>query len=263
MARKKSKSFGKHVYAVIAIIVLMVAAGILTSAFTITPPKPAGAASHNILYIGDRIASIVGSGGSFLVDSSMIVQGNISAIAGGSAVGVRGVGSTGNEGKLGTSSAGVEGSSSTKYGIKGASTAADANGIGVYGASSSINTLAGGVVGYNSLNANSGYLGSYSAAVKGAAQSGIGVYGATNDAANYAGKFEGGKGLYASKIEFGSGAFDQAAQGLLILGKSSITTTSCSTICTNHGLSCIAAYTTTGTASTCSATTGMLYCWCD
>ncbi len=58
-----------------------------------------------------------------------------------------------------------------------------------------------------------------------------------------------------------AGDFDGAALGAMIVGKVDATNT-CTTVCTNHGLTCTLAYNTAGTGVGCSSTASSLYCWC-
>ena len=72
--------------------------------------------------------------------------------------------------------------------------------------------------------------------------------------------------MYASKIEFGSAAFDQTTNGLLVLGILS-GSVPCSTVCANHGLTCAKVFSETGalreSAPCSSVTVSPRYCWCD
>jgi len=120
---------------------------------------------------------------------------------------------SGNEGYLGSSTEGVKGTSSNNEGVVGISN----RGIGVKGYSYSSN----GVYGESSRGVG----------VKGISSVSTGVVGQSTS--GYAGHFSGGKGLFASKIEFGSDAFDDANSGFLLLAaKNGI---SCETVCSAHG----------------------------
>lgn len=244
MARKKS--FEKHAYVLIAIIVLLIAAGIASYGAVV----PDGSATHGDLYVNNIYSK--GEGAIVLLkdelSSNRAIRAtvpatglNLQALLGENEVagstGVKGVGTSigvegglqgsGNTGKLGTATAGVEG---------------------------------------RNTNGNDGLLGATDSGVKGvaAADGTYGVYGVTSQPNSYAGRFAGGKGLYASRIEFGADAFDAVNTGYLILGAPGGTT--CTNVCKSHGasLSCsIAARITDGANLGCSSTTGARYCWCD
>lgn len=239
MAKKKSKSFSKHVYALVAIIVLLVSAGIASYA-----AAPAGSATHGTLYtdriynksvnrievfaptsfwqgIGGFNGGLLGSGG-IMGDPAQGVYGQN---AGGS-----------NVGKLGTATAGVEGTSNLGYGLYGQS------------------TNAGGVMGVST----GGY------GVTGTSTNSQGVVGSTASSSFFGGQFFGGRGLYASKIEFGPDAFNYANnQGLLILGIRGGVTLSCTNVCASHGLGCIDGIGLSGTSVGCGSSGIQRYCWCD
>ncbi|MBU2638956.1 MAG: hypothetical protein KJ955_08340 [Nanoarchaeota archaeon] len=240
MAKKKSKSFGKHVYVLIAVVVLAIAAGVMS--YAAVPP---GAATHGDLYtdnIYNKSAALIQvSAPTWFYDgiiaSTCILPGCPAEASGAMGVdptiGVIGysVGST-NVGKLGTANAGVEGASVLNRGKLGTGTSAvegiaDGSGNGIYGQSNT----------------------------------GIGVLGYSSS--NYAGFFNGSKGLYASKIEFGSAAFQQATSGLFIVGARA-GPPSCNAICLTHGLGCITSLRADGTGSiSCFESPAVLrYCWC-
>lgn len=263
MAKKKSKSFGKHIYALVAIIVLLVAAGIASYA-----TAPAGAASHGTLYadnIYGKTSNLItirdASMGSTLLRVDNTDVNGLGIYASGGDTAVIGINGAGNSGKLATPAAGVEG------------TVDSATGFGVYG-----KQAAGGyaVKGLNTASGNYGEIGGVTTGVKGYGSSYgvqgstglsglVGVEGFTSNPAGYAGKFTGGKGLYASKIEFGASAFSATGNsGSLIIGAAGVV--ACSTVCTAHGLGCLAAYTLTGTnpAYNCGVPPvgAPRYCWC-
>ncbi|MFA5887885.1 MAG: hypothetical protein WC852_04200 [Candidatus Nanoarchaeia archaeon] len=303
---KKSKSFNKHVYSLIAVVVLLVAAGI--ASYAVAPP---GVATHGILYTdtiepktGDTIAlstnvdtkllgdmTAVGNAGPLvrmvndfdnennygeLASTKYGVKGYTESDTLGAAgvYGETGIASSSgvegkntlnsNIGKLGTNAAGVEG------------TADDAAQFGVYGKQS-----AGGfaIKGENTDSGNYGELGGFTDGIKGYSNSmygvsgstGVlgnsGVYGFTANSNGYGGTFTGGKGLFASKIQFGTDAFS-SANGYLVLASSSAI---CNNICQTHLLSCSDAYQLNGNrvggttaALACSGGAGSYkYCWCD
>ena len=149
-----------------------------------------------------------------------------------------------------------------------------ATGFGVYGKQS-----AGGyaIRGENTDSGNYGELGGFIIGIKGYSVSGAGVSGRTGviggngvegltaNSNRYGGMFTGGKGLYASDISFGANAFQATAnEGSLILGAAGVV--ACTTVCSNHGLGCLAAYTLTGTnpAYNCGVPPvgAARYCWC-
>ena len=304
---KKSSSFNKHVYTLIAVIILLVAAGI--ASYATAPP---GAATHAKLYTDEIWGK---SGSTLIVKDNLNLDGMIAAgpillqvnainaaghtkgiassyignqgtaiegtILGNSGAGIKGISqsslssavegsntASSNTGKLGTANAGVEGTSAAgNTGMIATSTAGvvgtgSNNGVsgsspntGVYGQSTSSGA---GVRG----NSNSGY------GVQAYSTTGDGLYSTTLSSTKYAGKFEGGKGLFASKIGFGTSAFSKTGvEGALILGASS--TYSCASVCDSHGLICSVGYSLAGGDVGC-GTIGVAlpgpttrYCWCD
>ncbi|MDD4878310.1 MAG: hypothetical protein PHO02_04720 [Candidatus Nanoarchaeia archaeon] len=297
MARKKSKSFGKHIYALIAIVVLLVAAGVASYATTYTP----GMAAHAKLYSDEiwgksgneiivkdnlKLDGMAAAGPALLDVTASEVAGarnaikayidsTYTAIEGSSrrGIGVKGIveslgaGVEGTNtgasttGKLGTTNAGVEG------------TVDSATGFGVYGTQA-----AGGyaIKGLNTDSGNYGEIGGVTTGVKGYGSSyGVqgstglsgmaGVDGFTSNPAGYAGKFSGGKGLYASKIEFGSAAFGNT-NGYLVLG--ALNPVSCKSACETHGgptFTCRFAYLVDGVPAGCTDTSTLKprHCWCS
>lgn len=290
MAKKKSKSFNKHIYSLIAVVVLLVAAGIASYA-----AAPAGSATHGTLYtntlflkdrspsyqvidVNDTLYGNKGVRGISNYNVGIIGISNLDATADGGAIGVVGQATrtngagvkgentvSGNKGLLGTANAGVEG------------IADGVTKLGVYGKQGALGSFA--IKGENTGSGNYGQIGGGSKGVEGYSVSGygvtgstgliglVGVEGFTSNPAGYAGKFTGGKGLYASKIEFGSDAFNYANnQGLLILGVRAGITTTCSAVCSTHNLGCIAAYKWDAqtTDMGCLTSSGIQrYCWCD
>ncbi|MDI6738024.1 MAG: hypothetical protein QME12_05940 [Nanoarchaeota archaeon] len=91
-----------------------------------------------------------------------------------------------------------------------------------------------------------------------------GVFGSTTNAAKYGGYFQGGKGLYASKIEFAGTAFDESdGKGFLILGAR--VGYGCNIPCSGQGLSCVTAFYITGTPcteTTCANVAQNRQCFC-
>lgn len=278
MAKKKSKSFNKHVYALVAIIVLLVAAGIASYGAGSTPP-PTGAATHETVYTKTIIGlnsfwifvnnSLVanegiksfGNGGTPSIESiaTGIANGIKANSTAGSAVygysgsaGVEGKNANGNYGKLGTAQQGVYGYTS-------------------YGGSSSIGVKGEAPFGYGveAVSTNGRGVSATSTngdAVYGESTTSIGVRGLTNSVSSYAGYFSGGKGLYASRISFGIDAFNKDTdEGILILGTRGGYTTSCFNVCLKHGLTCFASYQYDNAAWINCGTTSAVqrYCWCD
>lgn len=215
----KTKSFNKHVYAIIAIIVLLIAAGIASYAGSV----PAGSASHNILYVNTLLgkgrssidvndtlmgqAGLIGKGsapevpgvlGTNAFNNGVGVTGyslgsNGVGVLGSGATGVQGVGASGSTGSLGTADAGVEGTSDANYGVRG-STTAGAPYAGIRG-ESSIGSY--GELGKYDYGV---YAEGYHYGVMGVGPT-SGVRGSASVASGYGGYFTGGKGLYASKME--------------------------------------------------------------
>ncbi|MDI6738723.1 MAG: hypothetical protein QME12_09530, partial [Nanoarchaeota archaeon] len=307
-------------YALIAIVVLLVAAGIASYAATV----PSGSPTHGVLYVNTIFGKGTGNidvNDTLTANRGVVVQGatGMAAVIGSTGlsdkygvmglnshsggIGVTGMGgnigvvgtnsATGNAGSLGTADAGVEGTGT--IGIKGAWTGSPSNVFGMLGSSDVGGTYgaygyanAAGAIGIKGQsdggigvsgqsNTGTGAMGNSNSGrgvfgssfsndgVRGESSTGNGVFGsgyygirglATNTN-GYGGYFSGGKGLYASKIEFGYQAFDTAAQGLLVLATAG--STRCTTICFNHGLACSALTPAPG----CDATTGSRYCWCD
>lgn len=97
--KKKKSLITKRIYFAIAVLTLLVAAGIMTTAFTLPAP---GSPTHQTLFT-DLIASMSGSNGQVTIDSGVIVNKNITAQGGG----------TGNRGILGSNTEGVYGRSVT------------------------------------------------------------------------------------------------------------------------------------------------------
>ncbi len=259
MKRNKKTIFTKSIYAAFALLVLLVAAGI--ASYAVAPP---GAATHATLYTDDiysKSGSVITAKNTLRVENNVDVASSVGGVPAVSVTNLAGdigidarssdiavIGSnSGRTGKLGTTNAGVEGTGN--YGVNGRGTT-----YGVYGDYSS---QAGNVY---------GALGDSRAGIYGRSNvAGYnGVQGEVSDATNpngYAGRFDGGKGLYASKISFGGGAFDTSALGSLILGANA--GTACNTVCPSHGLAAGSAFTTAGTGVSILSTTGQRYCWCD
>lgn len=207
MAKKKSKSFGKHIYALVAIVVLLVAAGIASYAASV----PSGSPTHAVLYVN----TIFGKGiGTIDVNDTLKINKRMEALAG-----------------AGDDNAIVARHSSSQM-------------------AGALGYLQAGVWGISLTTMNEGKLGTATAGVEGTA-TGI----------NYAGKFEGGNGLFASKIEFGVDAFDASdGTGLLIVGSTG--DYNCNEACSSHRLGCYAAYLLNGNPTTCLYDLQARYCWC-
>lgn len=97
--KKKKSLLTKRLYFAIAVLTLLIAAGIVTTAFTLPTP---GSPTHSTLFT-DLIVSMIGSTGKVTIDSSVLATKNITATGGG----------TGFMGMLGTNTEGVYGKSST------------------------------------------------------------------------------------------------------------------------------------------------------
>ncbi|MFH1065245.1 MAG: hypothetical protein V1734_01940 [Nanoarchaeota archaeon] len=268
MAKKKTKSFTKHVYALVAIVVLLVAAGI--ASYAVVPPGT-NPATHGMLYT-DTIAGKSG----FLININDRLSLNGASMDGGYPLTV-------NTGAL--QRKGIKANTLNNEAIAIEGSAGGTNGIGVKGITSS--TIGGiGVEGTNEMTSTTGKLGTSVAGVEGTTTNsygvmgtstnsygvlgtstkGHGVVGSTSDDFSYGGQFFGGGGLYASKISFGSAAFDNSdGTGLLILGAEA--GTKCGVpalpgICQKHGLDCRSARFVNGDPSVCDSATGTRYCWC-
>lgn len=265
---KKSKSFNKHVYSLIAVIVLLVAAGIASYAVA-----PAGSATHGTLYTDDiynktdtkievfaptwfwqGIGAFNGGFGGYGGAMGSPTEGVLGQNPGGS-----------NVGKLGTATAGVEGNSNVQRGISGTSTSSQGvvgtstNSYGVYGISSTASGIKGESTSRYGLEGQS----TNSYGVMGTSTNNHGVYGTTWDATGtkYAGYFSGGKGVYASKISLGPDAFNAGDLGQFVIGNSWLKV--CDTICQNHGMTCLRVFLVDGTLGICSvAPAKASTCWC-
>lgn len=172
MKRRNKIKLQKRVYFAIALLVLLIAAGIMTAAFTLPTP---GSPTHSTLFT-DTIVSMSGSIGKVTIDSSVFTK-NITATGGGAGnvgilgsntEGVYGRSAFGAEGRLGYNNYGVYTPGKVKadsietntLGMTGdlsakslSTTGANPNGYGVYSPSSPV---------YGSyFNAPSGYYGGY------------------------------------------------------------------------------------------------------
>lgn len=262
MAKKKSKSFTKHVYSIIAVVVLLVAAGIASYA-----TAPAGSATHATIYT-DKIEKL--GAGSFIDVANGVLNVNqgLKAISGYDDYAVSGQGTVGvvgfnvagtNRGTLGTNAQGVAGIASSGIGVYGEGpTGVEGRNLGCVGSFGRIGTSTyavygetacsigvagkGGVAGVQGRNwddSNTGRLGTL----------GAGVRGETTNPTVYGGYFTGGLGLWTSKIDFGASAFDESdGKGFLILG--SRVGMGCTTVCLGHGLGCVTSFEISGTPGT-------------
>lgn len=264
--KRQKRTCSKSIYFAIAVLTLLVAAGIASYA-----AAPAGSATHGTLYtdiIRSLSAGFVTTTEPLHTDGGIITRTtgassygiaattslNYPAIAGvqtsptATGEGVVGMGATGNEGKLGTASAGVEGTttSGSGYGVKGTST----TGGGIYAQST------------NNVGLTAVSSGGY--AIMASSANSNGIVSGTSSPAFFAGQFIGGRGLYASKIEFGSTAFS-ATNGYLLLGIPQ-DGVSCTSVCATHGLICAAAVPIQPGVVNCNSNgvgTVARNCWCD
>lgn len=101
--KKKNSLLTKRLYFAIAVLTLLIAAGIMTSAFSL-PPQP-GSPTHDTLYTR-TIVSMNGMNDRVVVDSAILSNNNITANGGGSAYAVKGS-NAGAEGYLGYNGYGV------------------------------------------------------------------------------------------------------------------------------------------------------------
>ena len=270
MKKNNKRTCSKSVYAVIAVFVLLVAAGITSYAASV----PSGTATHAVLYVNTIFGKGTGNvdvNDSLTANKGMVGKATDPAVPGvlglstanngfglfGQVTGTNSIaviganGASGNAGSLGTANAGVEGTGVVK-GVKGTATE-PVGGVGVEGTNPSGTT---------------GQLGKRNYGVWGSATSGAGVHGegpigveGTATGSNYAGYFTGGKGLYANKVEIANTGFDES-DGLGLWVIATVSANNCNVICANHGSSCYSAYYASGTAAGCATTTGIRYCWC-